>query len=38
MAMGSDLRDILDLDLPEEKEETITRETLFGENKKVSFS
>lgn len=34
MATGSDLRDILDLDLPEEKEETITRETLFGENKK----
>ncbi|ESO12570.1 hypothetical protein HELRODRAFT_62417 [Helobdella robusta] len=36
MASGNDLRDILDIEVREEKEDVITRESLFGDKKKKS--
>jgi len=35
MALGSDVRDILELDGAEEKDEFITKEALFSDPKKV---
>jgi len=35
MALGSDVRDILELEGADEKDEFITKEALFGDPKKV---
>ena len=35
MALGSDVRDILELEGAEEKDEFITKEALFSDQKKV---
>jgi len=37
MALGSDVRDILELEGVDEKDEFITKEALFSDAKKVSF-
>ena len=36
MAAGSDIRDILELEGPDEKDDFMTKEALFGDLKKVS--
>jgi len=38
MALGSDVRDILELEGADEKDEFITKEALFSDPKKVFFN
>jgi hypothetical protein len=35
MALGSDVRDILELEGPEEKDDYMTKEALFNDSRKV---
>lgn len=37
MALGSDVRDILELEVADERDEFITKEALFSDPKKVSI-